>query len=58
MRLKHKQIQHYGVEKMAGNQDITDAKSGYEAFIRNLKRSTIAVAIVTIIVVAIIASRA
>ena len=43
---------------MAGNQDITDAKSGYESFIKNLKRSTIAVAIVTIIVVAIIASRA
>lgn len=43
---------------MAGNQDTTDAKSGYESFIKNLKRSTIAVAIVTIIVVAIIASRA
>ena len=43
---------------MAGNHDITDAKSGYENFIKNLKRSTIAVAIVTIIVVAIIASRA
>ncbi len=58
MQLQNTQIQFHGVEKMAGNQDITNAKSGYEAFIRNLKRSTIAVAVVTIIVVAIIASRA
>ena len=43
---------------MAGNHDITDAKSGYENFIKNLKRSTIAVAVVTVIVVLIIASRA
>ncbi len=44
--------------KMAGNQDITEAKSNYESFIKNLKRSTVAVAIVTVIVVLIIASRA
>jgi hypothetical protein len=43
---------------MAGNQDITNAKSDYDSFIKNLKRSTIAVVIITVIVVAIIASRA
>ena len=44
--------------KMAGNHDVTDAKIGYEKFIKNVTRSTIAVAIVTVIVVLIIASRA
>ncbi len=43
---------------MAGKQDITEAKNSYDNFIKNLKRSTIAVVVITAIVVLIIASRA
>ncbi len=43
---------------MANNQDNSAAEEGYANFIVMLKRSTIAVAIITVIVVAIIASRA
>jgi hypothetical protein len=43
---------------MANNQDNTTAEAGYASFLVMLKRSTIAVAIITVIVVAIIASRA
>jgi uncharacterized membrane protein len=43
---------------MANNQDNSAAEAGYASFLVMLKRSTIAVVIVTVIVVAIIASRA